>query len=301
MRRNRIMCRLAFITERFPVKDWLQQLEKSMGGDGNGIAIGKTLIKGVKVTIDKISDIIMNSKEPALFHTRRVSSGIKNDHLCHPFPCRKGFLAHNGHWTDGHNAACVLDDLRFLKEFASDSQVFSFVVDKIGFERAVTKYKPDGVWFFLNKKGKLFVYKNYGVVYYSPEYDAWGSEKSDEGHWYAVEDGYYTPGDTPKEAQWSINFNSNSRSNSDWTSHPYRSTPSLPPYRPAETKQVLIKAKSPVHTIPGLYHVVPSAGEKRQQIEDFNSRNLPEYYQTLDRGIQSPNTTSNQFRKEGNL
>lgn len=296
------MCRLAFITERFEgVKNWLSKMEKSMGGDGNGVVIGGQLLKGVNVSIDRISTMIMETTPSALFHTRRVSSGFKSDGLCHPFPCRKGFLAHNGHWDDGHNAACILDDLRVFKTFASDSQVFSYIVDKIGFERAVTRYKPDGVWLFVNKKGKLFVYKSFGSLYYSPEYDAWGSEEADEGYWYPVESGYYTPGDTPKEASWhksgyydtSHSPYGGYRKKSDYESTKIDTTSSS---TSGNAKLAAITVYSPP-LANNFAHVERSTsakeGKSKDKLDDFHSRVTPEYI----KGLGSSHT----FKKEGAL
>src|SRR6267142_138833 len=139
------MCRLAYITRPFTgLKDWLLQMEKSLGGDGNGVVTSKKLLKGVDVTIQQIIDEIEETKMPSLFHTRKASSGSKCDRLCHPFPCRKGFLVHNGHWTEGDYASHILKDTTNC-ELTSDTEVFSKIVDKLGFEKACEKYEPDGI------------------------------------------------------------------------------------------------------------------------------------------------------------
>ena len=193
------MCRLAFITKRFKgFHEWLAMLEASQGGHGNGVAVGRESLKGVDVTVDATVDFIRSCNRNVLWHTRRISSGHKCDELCHPFPCDGGWLVHNGHWSEGDDIA---DTIRILKPddgAMSDTKLFALLVDKLGFERAVKRYEPSGVWLHMTHKGKLRVWKNWGSLHYSPDLNAYGSEPAEHGYWFEVADGFYRPGEVPK-------------------------------------------------------------------------------------------------------
>ena len=195
------MCRLAYIRERpAQLSGWLAQMEKSAGGDGNGVVLAKraACTKGVKVALSETVDIIQNSAAPALWHTRRVSSGIKSDDLCHPFQVAGGWMVHNGHWWDGDRASSILRDATGLGP-VSDTRLFSMVADRRGFRIACLDYRPQGVWLWMNPKGKLSVWKNGGSLWYNPELKTFGSETDGKGYWYEVADGWHSPKIEPRK------------------------------------------------------------------------------------------------------
>ncbi|MDE2104739.1 MAG: hypothetical protein KGL39_46310, partial [Patescibacteria group bacterium] len=141
------MCRLAYIRRPFDgMQEWLEQLERSCGGDGNGVAVGNGLVKGVSLTVQQtVIEIERHAKRNhgwahSLWHTRKTSSGGDCDQLCHPFACDNGWLAHNGHW---HQMA--MEAKKFRGNW-SDTRMFSLLVDRTGFADAITKYEPPGVW-----------------------------------------------------------------------------------------------------------------------------------------------------------
>lgn len=195
------MCRLAYIPEPFHgLEAWLNQLVASAGGDGCGVAVGKRVLKGVKVSVAQTVAAMHNLQPgrkgdrkplPSLWHTRRTSSGGDSDVLCHPFACDGGWLAHNGHWHAMH--------LEAQKRVGpmSDSRLFAAVVHDRGFEAAVTELTPPGVWLHMRKSGRLAVWKSGGSLYYCPDLGAYGSEPSKGFTWYSVADGFTDYGDDP--------------------------------------------------------------------------------------------------------
>lgn len=188
------MCRLAYITERFQgLEPWLEQMDKSCGGDGIGVATQGRCRKGMHMTVRSSFALIMRSAKPVLWHTRRVSSGKKATSLCHPFPCAGGWMVHNGHWTEGHQTAEVLQDLGYGS--LSDTAVFAQLITKLGLRKATENYAPTGVWLWMDRKHRLSVYKNGGSLYYSPNLGAWGSEPDEDNTWIQVANGFYGPRD----------------------------------------------------------------------------------------------------------
>lgn len=187
------MCRLAYFPSRKPfwVKEWLIQLEKSAGGNGNGVVTGGQLTKGLSLCVSKAAKIIEESGQPALFHTRLVSCGPTVDDLCHPFQTRYGWLAHNGHWVQGAMAAEILN---CLKGSWSDSKVFALLADKLGFYQACERFEPMGVWLMMSQKGRLSVYVRGGSLYYHPKTGIVGSVPPSgmDSEWVRVPDGFYS-------------------------------------------------------------------------------------------------------------
>lgn len=105
------MCRLAIYggfegkgeAERFrPIARGLDQLERSMGGDGNGyyVAARNTLEKGLFLTTAEIAFDTYRQRGATLFHTRYATVGKASDRLSHPFEAGDWVVAHNGHWHD---------------------------------------------------------------------------------------------------------------------------------------------------------------------------------------------------------
>lgn len=77
-------------------------MEKSQGGDGNGIAFLQDgtirVAKGVQAKTDALALFASEIESPILFHTRRASSGPIVDSLCQPFMQGGIAITHNGHW-----------------------------------------------------------------------------------------------------------------------------------------------------------------------------------------------------------
>jgi hypothetical protein len=201
------MCRLAYIKRPFRgMAEWLKSLEASCGGDGNGIAVGDRAVKGVKISVDETVQALHDlqpkrrrgkrKQRPALWHTRRTSSGGSSDDLCHPFPCDDGWLCHNGHWQWAHEAAIKINGFGAM----SDTRLFSMVIDRDGFEKATTEHTPPGVWMHMRYDGKLAIWYGSGDLVYCPRLEAWGSEPAEVGgEWYSVEKGWYGYGMRPKK------------------------------------------------------------------------------------------------------
>jgi hypothetical protein len=191
------MCRLLYLPERaLPataeqrsewkiqrnvklLKRWLQQLEDSNGGHGNGLAtVEKGAVKGVKLSAKRCARIISRTVQPVVWHTRRISCGAQVDELCHPFStgdATRGWLIHNGHWAKGAFGAAL------LKGCWSDSRVAALYIKLYGW-KAFTEVCDRGVWIHLTPTGRqvhycsgsLFVEQDTGALCSEPT-KLWGT------------------------------------------------------------------------------------------------------------------------------
>jgi hypothetical protein len=105
------MCRMALLPSNWKGKEaveFLDALEKSMGGDGNGFAWrdaeGPAIMKGLEVENSAL-DTINATSSMVLYHTRKTSAGTMNDENTQPFFTDAAnpvapILCHNGTWTD---------------------------------------------------------------------------------------------------------------------------------------------------------------------------------------------------------
>ena len=171
------MCRLAYIpagTRPAWLLAYLHQLEDSLGGDGNGVAVGDACRKGRRVSLEAVLRFMEKHPGAALFHTRAASSGGISDALCHPFWTGRGWLAHNGHWVVGASAAEVLGAI--TSQVWSDSRVFAWCVRRRGFAVACAKLRPSGVWLHMTPRGRLSFFMNGGPLYYHVPSGIIGSE-----------------------------------------------------------------------------------------------------------------------------
>jgi hypothetical protein len=77
----------------------------------------------------------------------------------------------------------------------SDTKLFAMIVNRLGFFSATKKYRPNGVWLWMDKSGKLSIFKNGGSLWHSAKLGALGSEPSEEpwARWYKIADGYFGP------------------------------------------------------------------------------------------------------------
>ena len=97
------MCRLILmnkkgekeIEKRYGIQNFLNYLEKSFGGDGNGYALMKNnkvtkIEKGLNLSTRDIARKLKRiNYDWCIFHTRYASVGMKSNQNCHPF-FRKG-------------------------------------------------------------------------------------------------------------------------------------------------------------------------------------------------------------------
>ena len=97
------MCRLILmnkkgekeIEKRYGIQNFLNYLEKSFGGDGNGYALMKNnkvtkIEKGLNLSTKDIARKLKRiNYDWCIFHTRYASVGMKSNQNCHPF-FRKG-------------------------------------------------------------------------------------------------------------------------------------------------------------------------------------------------------------------
>lgn len=189
------MCRLMYLPEgRKPSADiltgWMESLERSFGGHGNGYAtVGGGFVKGVGVTAKASAAAISKMRRPVIWHTRRISCGRHLDVLCHPFTTTpKCYLVHNGHWAQGAFTA------RCLKGPWSDTSVAALFIRLYGW-KAFTQECKVGVWLHLTDGG-LQVHYVTGDLVRERNGGALASEMcTDWGVWDEVEPGTYDVGD----------------------------------------------------------------------------------------------------------
>lgn len=166
------MCRLMlanrkgvdYINKQYGLEFLLEDLELSMGGDGNGIALRRgrkiTTEKGVFLSVKKAAEKLLSAKyEWCLFHTRLVSTATKQDKHCHPFRYKDNVLAHNG--TDSSLAA--LGDMLGITDTEAALRV---AVDYGTFPQVLAGFS--GVFTGFTAKGLPFVAK--GSYYSDLEY-----------------------------------------------------------------------------------------------------------------------------------
>jgi hypothetical protein len=84
-----------------PLARALNQLERSYGGDGNGVYSADTgaIVRGVDLTTAEIAYDTFAVDALHVFHTRYATAGGARSSLNHPFTAGAYALAHNGHWS----------------------------------------------------------------------------------------------------------------------------------------------------------------------------------------------------------
>ena len=166
------MCRLALmnkkgveaIEEAYGLRKFLDYLERSMGGHGNGYALVKDgltidLRKGVYLKNSTIAKAALKTDcDWFIYHTRLASCGTVKDSNCHPFqnPFNGDILAANGTEYDliEYNRECGLnrtDTETLLLDFLRDE---NFLADC-----RVSRSTLIGI-----HKGKAFAIRNQGSL-----------------------------------------------------------------------------------------------------------------------------------------
>lgn len=184
------MCRLVYLPanvarDKSILTQWFEQLNRSFGGDGIGWATMRHgAVKGVTLTPEESAEAIARLRAPVVWHTRRVSCGIKSDALCHPHKTRYGWLVHNGHWHTGAFA------VRVLHGEWSDTAVAALHVKVYGW-RATTAHLTSGVWLHLVKGGCAVCYRS-GDLWVETRTGSLASEPCPRwGDWTKAEPGVY--------------------------------------------------------------------------------------------------------------
>ncbi len=146
------MCRVAYIQsnkiDRKLLAKLFGDLEKSAGGDGNGIGgfvDDKPFIcKSAKAPVEDFAGVQIdrNWKNGFLFHTRRASVGVVNNLNCHPFMWDNTITIHNGH-VDGFGVLKLMM-LENLDKYAADGWTV---------ERVTKTTDSDILAYFIWKRG----------------------------------------------------------------------------------------------------------------------------------------------------
>lgn len=169
------MCRIAYIprpglVEEQDLIDLFSFLEKKQGGEGNGLALvwPDNTIEAAKGLDEKPEDLAMLANYaagPALFHTRRATSGAVCNELCQPFVIDDVAVVHNGMWKDWDSVALelILQGKMDGNAPINDSLTAAVLASKFGRYALETIYmgvfvimKPEGAW--LHLRGGSFEY-----------------------------------------------------------------------------------------------------------------------------------------------
>lgn len=156
------MCRIAYVPEpaMLDQEDFLHlfsHLEKSMGGDGNGLVTTTdgTLraFKGVGMGVKFLARIADNANGPVLFHTRRATTGGICNALCQPFVGNGTALVHNGIWRgwDGPAMELILQGSLDANAPINDSLAAAALVANYG--RYTLEAISSGVFVVMTTKG----------------------------------------------------------------------------------------------------------------------------------------------------
>lgn len=156
------MCRIAVFSGGLD-KSWLattlDQLENSMGGDGNGFycPYENKIFRGTAVEVDDIATI--GAERGGAFHTRFASVGGVKSELNHPFPLRDkghGVLIHNGTWRE-YDGWDVSDKVK------SDTATAAELVSEFGLGCLLSSYfDGSGVWVNARPGGEVIIVKRSG-------------------------------------------------------------------------------------------------------------------------------------------
>ena len=158
------MCRI-LLTNRKVKLEWLEQLERSNGGFGNGVVY----LRQNKWIIRKpiLNEQVTQLKYRWLcYHTRIPSAGSDGMDMLHPFKTSKGWLVQNGTWMDYQywKAPLVLEGLIGLN--ASDTATMAAVSFKSHdlMEQLIQTTNSTWVWYD-NSVKKIKVYNGFQWVY----------------------------------------------------------------------------------------------------------------------------------------
>jgi hypothetical protein len=224
------MCRLAYFPKGTKISKkrlvgLLAALEKSMGGHGTGVAVcddngGYKIVKALDMKVQHAADVIhqaLRDGHHAYFHTRLVSVGWREDEQCHPHeavgPAWRGFVVHNGTWSDGATLAKYLG-------VASDTMAFARCLADLGPKTMdARKITPSsGVWLlFGNKPGATALHQvmlQSGDLEFCEATGIWASEFPFgwHGKTYDVASGLHDMTKPAPESKF-VKYKYNSRSN----------------------------------------------------------------------------------------
>ncbi len=159
------MCRLAIfggIQKVGPLTTSLEQLEKSMGGDGNGVwnSLEGEILKGVNITPAEIAEEVAGKPGFNLFHTRMSTAGGVRSEINHPFAAGEWVLAHNGHWSSWFS---------YAEGTISDTQTAASIVEKHGPGVLLNpEFDHSGVWVVANEDGAYVLHRGWTNFYLQP-------------------------------------------------------------------------------------------------------------------------------------
>ncbi len=166
------------INKIYGLTNFFNMLEKSNGGNGNGMAYIKdgkiTLRKGMSLTCKDIAgDIMQADYDWAIFHTRIASIGSLEYKNCHPFKIGDKLIAMNGTERDvgflarqlGITDTETVLQLAHKFKFDISDYVQEFGSVFVGFEQGVPFVSAQGKW-----GNNLAYYKNGDAEVFASEF-----------------------------------------------------------------------------------------------------------------------------------
>lgn len=178
------MCRIAYVPcpallEIGDFTDLFSYLEKSVGGDGNGLATvidgSIKVFKGVRLDVKVLARIAAHAEGPVLFHTRRATTGGICNALCQPFVDNGTALVHNGIWRgwDGPAMELILQGSLDANAPINDSLAAATLVANYG--RYTLEAINSGVFVVMRRKG-AWLHLRQGTFKYCEELGVYASD-----------------------------------------------------------------------------------------------------------------------------
>ena len=170
------MCRMAAFPPGTTKKDALAVLDDMSVGQvhGTGVAyvkdgslvVHKWAVPLASVLAQKLPLLDhMPAESWTLVHLRQTSVGEPHKENSHPFIAGDWAFCHNGTWLSYRPVKALLEKMGHKFLGGTDSEVAAHLWDTLG-PKGFMKAVPHGVWFALNKDGKLWAYCGEGDLQY---------------------------------------------------------------------------------------------------------------------------------------
>lgn len=191
------MCRIFFNPSKttsfttLSLDDFFIRLEKSGGGDGNGIF---SFERNVLLRSISYMPWLDEPKGMLIFHTRKATNGLVRDYNCQPFVGDRYIVAHNGVFSAVENYAKILGYPHPSEKY-SDSYVMAWIIEKVGILNFYTAFEDKGYGVILaydKELKQMFLLKTSGSF-------TWAKLKSNGKNLYCTEKlDYWQIEDEPK-------------------------------------------------------------------------------------------------------
>ena len=194
------MCRMAALPPGTTKKEALAILENMSAGQVHGT--GSAFIKDGNLVVNKwalpLAQVLAHklplldhlpSDSWTLVHLRQTSVGEPHRENSHPFIAGDWAFCHNGTWLSYRPAKALLKKMGHKFLGSTDSEVAAHLWSVLG-PKGFMKAVPYGVWFALNKDGKLWAYCGDGDLCFTKEGNQYVLASEFKGECTEVETGW---------------------------------------------------------------------------------------------------------------